>query len=272
MSKKLFGAVAGLAAASLLVAACGSSSSSDSSSAAPAESSAAPAESSAAPAESESAMAAGGKACVILPDSCILRPLGDRRPAVPRPRPSPQRASTVRHPERRRRQGQVRHHLLTGMLASGVSASMHDRQPRQPVRRGRASQEGRRCQGVPDSRLRPPDPGRKFAKYYVSFDNVAVGTTIGEGLVTCLHRRTATTERPRRTAERLAHRQQRHAVQAGLPGRHRGQAGYDRSPPTRPCPTGTTPRPAPSSSRCTHEANGDFVGVAAANDGLGGAD
>ena len=69
MSKKLFGAVAGLAAASLLVAACGSSSSSDSSSAAPAESSAAPAESSAAPAESESAMAAGGKACVILPDA-----------------------------------------------------------------------------------------------------------------------------------------------------------------------------------------------------------
>ena len=53
------------------------------------------------------------------------------------------------------------------------------------------------------------------ADYYVSFDNVAVGTTIGEGLVQCMQ-----DERRRlgsgRAAQRLADRQQRDAVQAGL--------------------------------------------------------
>ena len=62
MSKKIYGAVAGLAAAALLLTACGGSSTSS-------ESSAAPAASEAAPAASEAAPAAAGKACVILPDA-----------------------------------------------------------------------------------------------------------------------------------------------------------------------------------------------------------
>ena len=39
--------------------------------------------------------------------------------------------------------------------------------------------------GRPDHRLRPPD-ARRRRHYYVSFDNVAVGTLMGEGLQKCL--------------------------------------------------------------------------------------
>ena len=62
MSKKIYGVVAGLAAAALLVSACGGSSTST-------ESSAAAAASSAAPAASEAAPAATAKIGVILPDA-----------------------------------------------------------------------------------------------------------------------------------------------------------------------------------------------------------
>ena len=53
------------------------------------------------------------------------------------------------------------------------------------------------------------------ASYYVSFDNVAVGKLQGEGLVKCLTDE-GVSEAGRRRAERLADRQQRHAVQEGL--------------------------------------------------------
>ena len=53
------------------------------------------------------------------------------------------------------------------------------------------------------------------AAYYVSFDNVAVGTAIGEGLVKCMQDN-GKTQRPGGAAQRLADRQQRDAVQAGL--------------------------------------------------------
>ena len=53
------------------------------------------------------------------------------------------------------------------------------------------------------------------APYYVSFDNVAVGTAIGEGLVKCMQDN-GKSLRPGGAAQRLADGQQRDAVQAGL--------------------------------------------------------
>jgi len=58
------------------------------------------------------------------------------------------------------------------------------------------------------------------ADYYVSFDNVAVGEAIGTGLVKPPGRRQEDWQR--RRTQRLADRQQRHAVQAGLPQGHHG--------------------------------------------------
>ena len=86
------------------------------------------------------------------------------------------------------------------------------------------------------------------ADYYVSFDNVAVGTTIGEGLVQ-LHAGERRRLGSGGAAQRLADRQQRDAVQAGLREGDHGRRLRGRG--TRPCPTGTTRRPARSSSRCT---------------------
>ena len=76
--------------------------------------------------------------------------------------------------------------------------------------------------------------------------------------------------RPGRAAQWLADRQQRHAVQAGLrEGDHRTRA--TRSRPTRAFRTGTTPRPARSSSRCSPRPTASSSASTAANDGLGGA-
>ena len=104
--------------------------------------------------------------------------------------------------------------------------------------------------GRQDHRLRPPDARRRRVVLRVASTTSQVGALQGEGLVKCLQA-DGKTDGQRRLAQRLADRQQRHAVQAGL--RQGAQAEDDRLhewSPTRPCPTGTTPRPARSSSRC----------------------
>ena len=75
-------------------------------------------------------------------------------------------------------------------------------------------QEGGR-RGREDDRLRPPDARRLGAAVYVSFDDVKVGELQGEGLVKCVDA-TGTRAAGHRRAQRLADRQQRHAVRAGL--------------------------------------------------------
>ena len=80
-----------------------------------------------------------------------------------------------------------------------------------------------------------------------------VGKLQGEGLIKCLDRQ-GRREAGHRRAQRLADRQQRHAVQAGLRRGHQPEVRRRASGPrstTRPCRTGTTRRAARSSSRCS---------------------
>lgn len=167
MTKKLIGAVAGLAAASLLIAACGGSSDS-------AESSAAPAASTAASAEPA---AAGGKGCVILPDSQS----SDRWENQDRPAIQTALEGAGFTVDIQNAQGDTNQYLTIGdqMLAGGCGVMiLVDLNGS-----GATVAEKAKAQGIPVIAYdRPFAP----ADYYVSFDNVQVGTLQGEGLVKCL--------------------------------------------------------------------------------------
>ena len=107
----------------------------------------------------------------------------------------------VGHPERQRRQGQVRHDrrpdaqraaskclLIVNLDIAVGGGGDQRRRPR------------RACRSIDYDRLTLGGG----AQYYVSFDNVAVGTAIGEGLVKCMQDN-GKTERPggaARTARR----------------------------------------------------------------------
>ena len=89
------------------------------------------------------------------------------------------------------------------------------RQPRLRLRRGdrEARQVARARRSIDYDRLTL----KGAASYYVSFDNVSVGKLQGQGLVNCLKASGAyQQEAGHRRAERLADRQQRDAVRAGL--------------------------------------------------------
>ncbi len=262
MSKKLYGAVAGLAAASLLVAACGGSSSSDSSSseAAPAASSAAPAESSAAPAES--AMAAGGKACVILPDAASSA----RWETADRPfLEQAFTAAGVEYDIQNANGDKAKFATIAdGMLASGCGAllivNLDSPSAAAVIAKATAA-------GVPVIDYDRLTLGGG-AQYYVSFDNVAVGTTIGEGLVKCLND-AGTTEGPV-------------ALLNGSPTDNNAtlfKQGYQAAieaagftvAADQSVPDWDNTKAGTIFEQMYTKANGDFVGVASANDGLGGA-
>ena len=66
------------------------------------------------------------------------------------------------------------------------------------------------------------------ADVYVSFDNVAVGTAQGEGIIECLGGAGDVEGKKIIQLHGSPDRQQRHVVQAGLPGRHRRQRSRDR--------------------------------------------
>lgn len=167
MTKKLIGAVAGLAAASLLVAACGGSSSSSESSAAPAASASTAA----------SAAAAGGKGCVILPDSQS----SDRWENQDRPAIQAALEGAGFTVDIQNAQGDTNQYLTIGdqMLAGGCGVMiLVDLNGS-----GATVAEKAKAQGIPVIAYdRPFAP----ADYYVSFDNVQVGTLQGEGLIKCL--------------------------------------------------------------------------------------
>jgi D-xylose transport system substrate-binding protein len=106
------------------------------------------------------------------------------------------------------------------------------------------------------------------AKYYVSFDNVAVGTTIGEGLVKCLTDAGTTSGNvallngsPTDNNATLFKQGYQAAIEA---------AGYTVSA-DQAVPDWDNTKAGTIFEQMYTKANGDFVGVASANDGLGGA-
>ncbi|MDO8308767.1 MAG: substrate-binding domain-containing protein [Actinomycetota bacterium] len=262
MSKKLIGAVAGLAAASLLVAACGSSSTSTESSAAPAESSAAPAESSAAPAESSAAPAAGGKACVILPDAASSA----RWETADRPfLEEAFTAAGIEYDIQNANGDKAKFATIAdGMLASGCGALLIVNLDSPSAAAVIAKADAAGVPVIDYDRLTLGGG----AKYYVSFDNVAVGTTIGEGLVKCLNDAGITegpvaylNGSPTDNNATLFKQGYSAAIEA---------AGFT---PTadQSVPDWDNTKAGTIFEQMYTEANGDFVGVASANDGLGGA-
>ena len=264
MSKKMFGAVAGLAAASLLVAACGgSSTSSESSSAAPAASSAAaPAASSAAPAASEAPAAAGGKACVILPDAASSA----RWETADRPfLEEAFTAAGVEYDIQNANGDKAKFATIAdGMLAGGcgVMLIVNLDSPSAAAVIAKAD-----AAGVPVIDYDRLTLGGG-ADYYVSFDNVAVGTTIGEGLVKCLNDAGITegpvallNGSPTDNNATLFKQGYQAAIEA---------AGFTVAA-DQAVPDWDNTKAGTIFEQMYTDANGDFVGVAAANDGLGGA-
>jgi D-xylose transport system substrate-binding protein len=106
------------------------------------------------------------------------------------------------------------------------------------------------------------------ADYYVSFDNVAVGTTIGEGLVTCLQEDGVTegdvvllNGSPTDNNATLFKQGYQEAIEA---------AGYGIAD-DQAVPDWDNTQAGTIFEQIDTNTGGDYVGVAAANDGLGGA-
>ena len=177
MSKRTFGAIAGLAAAGLLLAACGGSGGdAASSSAAPASSSAAPESSSAEPAPAPVAAKVG----VILPDAASSA----RWETADRPfLEQAFQAAGVEYDIQNANGDKAKFATIADqMLASGVNVLMLVNLDSPSAAAVIAKAD---AQGVPTIDYDRLTLGGG-AQYYVSFDNVAVGTKIGEGLVTCM--------------------------------------------------------------------------------------
>jgi D-xylose transport system substrate-binding protein len=257
MSKRIYGAVAGLAAASLLVAACSSSSTSSESSSA-----AAPASEAAASEMASEVAATGGKACVILPDAAS----SDRWETADRPfLEEAFTAAGVEYDIQNANGDKAKFATIAdGMLASGCGVlaivNLDSETGAAVIAKATAA-------GVPVIDYDRLTLGGG-AQYYVSFDNVAVGTTIGEGLIKCLND-AGITEGPI-------------AYLNGSPTDNNAtlfKQGYSTAleaagfTPTadQAVPDWDNTKAGTIFEQMYTEANGDFVAVAAANDGLGGA-
>ena len=260
MSKKIIGAVAGLAAASLLVAACSSSSTSTETSAAASE--AAPASSAAATAAASEAAAAGGKACVILPDAASSA----RWETADRPfLEEAFTAAGVEYDIQNANGDKAKFQTIAdGMLASGCGVlaivNLDSETGSAVIAKATAA-------GVPVIDYDRLTLGGG-AQYYVSFDNVAVGTAIGEGLVKCLND-AGVTEGPVAYLNGSPTDNNATLFKEGYAAALEA-AGFT---PTadQAVPDWDNTKAGTIFEQMYTEANGDFVGVAAANDGLGGA-
>lgn len=173
MSKRTFGAIAGLAAAGLLLAACGGSGGDAASSSAASESST---ETSAAPEPGS----VSGKVGVILPDAASSA----RWETADRPfLEQAFQAAGVEYDIQNANGDKAKFATIADqMLGSGVTVLMlvNLDSPSAAAVIKKAND-----QGVPTIDYDRLTLGGN-ANYYVSFDNVAVGTKIGEGLVTCM--------------------------------------------------------------------------------------
>ena len=261
MSKRMFGAVASLAAASLLIAACSSSSETEET-AEPAASSAAAVASEAASEMASEVAAAGGKACVILPDAASSA----RWETADRPfLEEAFTAAGVEYDIQNANGDKAKFATIAdGMLASGCGVLLIVNLDSET---GSAVIAKATDAGVPVIDYDRLTLGGG-AQYYVSFDNVAVGTTIGEGLIKCLND-AGITEGPI-------------AYLNGSPTDNNAtlfKEGYSTAleaagfTPTadQAVPDWDNTKAGTIFEQMYTEANGDFVAVAAANDGLGGA-
>ena len=256
MSKKLIGAVAGLAAASLLVAACGSSTSETTDAATDTAATEAAADG------GEAVAAAGGKACVILPDAASSA----RWETADRPfLEQAFQAAGVEYDIQNANGDKAKFQTIAdGMLASGCGVMAVVNLDSET---GSAVIAKATAAGVPVIDYDRLTLGGG-AQYYVSFDNVAVGTAIGEGLIKCLGD-AGVTEGPVALLNGSPTDNNatlfKQGYQAALEGAGFTVAADQAVPDWDNTKAGTI------FEQMYTEANGDFVAVAAANDGLGGA-
>ena len=246
MSKKTFGVMAGLAASSLLLAACSSSSGGDV----------------AAPSEGESMAPATGTACVILPDaaSSARWETADRgflEEAFA--------AGGVEYDIQNANGDKAKFATIAdGMLAGGCGVMLIVNLDSET---GAAVIAKADAAGVPVIDYDRLTLGGG-AQYYVSFDNVAVGTTIGEGLVKCLND-DGTTEGPVALLNGSPTDNNATLFKQGYEAAVTG-AGFTVAA-DQSVPDWDNTKAGTIFEQMYTEANGDFVGVASANDGLGGA-
>lgn len=245
MSNKRFGALAGVAAASLLLAACSSGSDTASESA-----------------PEESAAAATGTACVILPDSASsARWETADRPFLEEAFAAAGYESDIQNAEGDKAKFAT---IADSMLASGCGVMLIVNLDSET---GAAVIAKADAAGVPVIDYDRLTLGGG-AKYYVSFDNVAVGTTIGEGLVKCLTD-AGTTEGPVALLNGSPTDNNATLFKEGYQAAVE-DAGYTIAA-DQDVPDWDNTQAGTIFEQMYTEANGDFVGVASANDGLGGA-
>ena len=259
MSKRTFGAIAGLAAAGLLLAACGGSGGdAASSSAAPASSSAAPESSSAEPAPAPVAAKVG----VILPDAASSA----RWETADRPfLEQAFQAAGVEYDIQNANGDKAKFATIADqMLASGINVLMLVNLDSPSAAAVIAKAD---AQGVPTIDYDRLTLGGG-AQYYVSFDNVAVGTKIGEGLVTCMQNNgndagpvVLLNGSPTDNNATLF----KEGYQAVIEG-----AGYTIAA-DQSVPDWDNTKAGTIFEQMYTEVGGDLIGVASANDGLGGA-
>ena len=254
MSKKIYGALAAVAASALLLTACGGSSTSTESSAAPAATAAAPVESAAAP-------VAAAKIGVILPDaaSSARWETADRKFLS-----EAFTAAGVEFDIQNANGDKAKFATIADqMLASGVTALLivNLDSPSAAAVVSKAA-----AQGVPVIDYDRLTLGGG-SNYYVSFDNVAVGTKIGEGLVKCMG--------DNGNASGPV------ALLNGSPTDNNAtlfKQGYEKVitdagytiADDQAVPDWDNTKAGTIFEQMYTKANGDFVGVASANDGLGG--
>ena len=248
MSKRTFGAIAGLAAAGLLLAACGGSGGDA------ASSSAAP--------ESSSAAATTAKVGVILPDSASSA----RWETADRPfLEQAFQAAGVEYDIQNAQGDKAKFATIADqMLASGVNVLLIVNLDSDS---GAAVIKKAADQGVPTIDYDRLTLGGG-ATYYVSFDNVAVGTKIGEGLVTCMQANgndagpvVLLNGSPTDNNATLF----KEGYQAVIEG-----AGYTVAA-DQAVPDWDNTKAGTIFEQIYTETGGDIIGVASANDGLGGA-
>lgn len=259
MSKRTFGAIAGLAAAGLLLAACGGSGGdAASSSAAPESSSAAPESSSAEPAPAPTTAKVG----VILPDAASSA----RWETADRPfLEQAFQAAGVEYDIQNANGDKAKFATIADqMLASGINVLMLVNLDSPSAAAVIAKAD---AQGVPTIDYDRLTLGGG-AQYYVSFDNVAVGTKIGEGLVTCMQDDgndsgpvVLLNGSPTDNNATLF----KEGYQAVIEG-----AGYTIAA-DQSVPDWDNTKAGTIFEQIYTELGGDMVGVASANDGLGGA-
>jgi len=242
MGKRMIGVVAGLAATSLILTACGDSGDETG--------------------DTGDSGAAAGKVGVILPDTASsARWENNDRPYLEQ---AFEAAGVDYDIQNANGDKQKFATIADQMLSGGVSVMMITNLD-SPT--GAAVISKAAAQGVPTIDYDRLTLGGG-ADYYVSFDNVAVGTTIGEGLLTCL-KEDGVDSGPIALLNGSPTDNNATLFKQGYEAAIT-EAGFDVAA-DQSVPDWDNTKAGTIFEQMYTKANGDFVGVAAANDGLGGA-